>query len=258
MMTLRTVTQLIAGLTLGLVARAADTNYEGGRGLLTLEGPSGLFINPTSGTMPKDHGTLQYCLLFVNNETDTVGHGLTGSYGFTDYFELGGHGKYLDAVGTENTTIYGPLARLRLTKDEGVMPQASVGYYSSFGDEESGKNNQHTAFAALYKRLAIGEDAPVRAVGFHLGGRNAWMEEDFNNGQDSSLVGYGGLEVQLPLRIYAVGEIQTKDDDLQEEQPYAYGLQWRAAGTAISAAMVQNGTFDEASFFFGIGFADEF
>lgn len=246
----------VLALALALSVRAEEPAYEGGRGLLTLEGPSGMFINPTSGTMPKDHGTLQYCLLFVDNESDVVGHGLMAAYGITDELEIGGSGKYLDLrAADDNLSFGGPLVRYRLTRDAGAVPQTAVGYYSTFGDELSGNNNRHTAFAALYKRLAIGEDSPVRAVGFHVGGRNSWLEEEFNNGQDTTLAGYGGLEIQLPLRIYAVGEIQTKDDELQSEQPYAYGLQWRASGIAISTAMIQSGTFDEASFFFGIGYA---
>ena len=36
---------------------AAEPQYEGGRGLLTLQGPSGMFINPTSGTLPCDDGS---------------------------------------------------------------------------------------------------------------------------------------------------------------------------------------------------------
>jgi len=248
----------VMSLAASPAARAEEANYEGGRGLLTLQGPSGMFINPTSGTLPEDNATLQFCVLFPNNESDVVGYGAMGSFGYTDALEIGGHGKYVDMRAADDSASFaGPLARLRLTKDEGMMPQASIGYYSTFGDEESGNNNRHTAFAALYKRLPIGDDSPVRAIGIHLGGRQTWMEEEFNNGQDTTAAGYGGIEVQLPLRIYAVGEIQTKDKDIgQTEQPYAYGLQWRAAGIAISTAMIQDGTFDEASFFFGIGFAD--
>jgi len=42
----------------------APAPYEAGRGLITLEGPSGMFINPTSATLPKGAYTAQYCLFF--------------------------------------------------------------------------------------------------------------------------------------------------------------------------------------------------
>lgn len=87
----------VSGALVG--SAGAEENYEGGRGLLTLEGPSGMFINPTSATLPKDAGTLQYCVFFPNNKTDVVGHGLVGSYGLSDEFELGAQSTLVDTDG---------------------------------------------------------------------------------------------------------------------------------------------------------------
>src|SRR5688572_26767682 len=39
-----------------------EEGYEGGRGLITLEGISGMFLNPTSGTLPARSLTAQYCV----------------------------------------------------------------------------------------------------------------------------------------------------------------------------------------------------
>jgi hypothetical protein len=234
------------------LAIAEEAGYESGRGLLTLEGPSGLFINPTSATLPKDFGTLQYCVLFPENETDVVGHGLMASYGFTDALEVGAAGNYIDLRDAgDELASGGPLARYRLTKDQpGGMPQISVGAYSRIiGDDELEKVG---AFVAAYKRLPISDDGVVRAVGFHVGAKNLWVDDEFNP-DDETASAYAGAELQLPLRIYVIGEIQTRDDDFQEETPYAFGVQWRASGIAMSAAGIQNGTFDEPSFFYGIG-----
>src|SRR5687768_12635254 len=49
--------------------------YEAGRGLLTLQGPSGMFINPTSATLPQGKFTLQYCNFYPENQTEVVAHG---------------------------------------------------------------------------------------------------------------------------------------------------------------------------------------
>jgi hypothetical protein len=241
--------------TAGLVF-AQETQYEGGRGLLTLEGPTGMFINPTSATLPQDYGTLQYCIIFPNNENDVIGHGLLGSYGVTDDLELGAHGNYIDLRDASDEFVSGgPFARYRITRDEpGGIPQIGVGAYSRIiGDDELEKVG---VFAAAYKRFPIREDGFLRSVGIHLGAKNLWVDDEFNP-DDTTASGYGGIEFQFPLRLYAIGEVQTRDDDFQEDTPYAFGLQWRAAGIAMSAAGIQDGTFDEPSFFYGIGWAGD-
>ena len=91
----------LAALTLATLASAqvdtdAGDEYEGGRGLITLDGPSGLFINPTSGTLPDRAFTVQYCVFFPENRTDVFGNGLLAAYGVTDEFEFGGIATILD------------------------------------------------------------------------------------------------------------------------------------------------------------------
>lgn len=233
-------------------ALAADGVYEGGRGLLTLEGPSGMFINPTSGTMPQDAATLQYCIIFPENKTDVVGHGLMAAYGVSDALEIGASGNYIDLREADDSFAGGgPLVRYRLTKDEGVMPQIGIGGYSRFGDDELDK---YAAFIAAYKRLPISDDGLVRALGVHVGAKSLWVDDDVNP-DDQTTSGYAGAELQLPLRLYLVGEVQTKDDDFNAHTPYAFGAQWRAAGIAMSMAGIQDGSFDDPSFFYGIGYS---
>src|SRR6187401_1278807 len=60
-----------------------EEEYVGGRGLLTMEGPTGMFINPTSGTMPAGAFTAQYCFFHPNwSATDPLmAHGALLSYG---------------------------------------------------------------------------------------------------------------------------------------------------------------------------------
>lgn len=231
----------------------AEENYEAGRGLLTLEGPSGMFINPTSATLPENAGTLQACVFFPENKTDVVGYGLVGSYGLTDEFELGAQSTLVDADGGKDRFAAGPLARYRLTKDEGSVPQLSLGAYSRLGDRVL---NKGVVFLAAYKRLPIAEEGFVRSLGLHAGARSSWFDSDA--AVSDSQAGYGGVEVQLPLRLYAVGEVTTKDDDLNRHVPYAYGVQWRTAGIAMSVAGIQNGGTDDVSFYYGIGYTKPF
>lgn len=233
--------------------RAEETGYEAGRGLITLEGPSGMFINPTSATLPQQAYTLQYCVFFPENETDVVGHGLFAGYGVTDKLEVGGIANFIDIDDGDNLTAGGPFARYRLTKDEGNIPQLSVGFYSRLGDEELEK---YALFLAAYKRIPLQETGALRSLGIHAGIRQLWLDSDAD--PDDAFAGYGGLELQFPLRLYAVGEITSKDSDLNENVPYAFGLQWRAAGVAMSLAGIQNGNTDDVSFYYGIGYANSF
>jgi len=254
----------LAGLTLSAAADhkaaavkttkpLAPSEYEGGRGLLTLQGPTGLFINPTSGTLPANAFTAQYCFFLPNNSSSPVmGHGAMASYGVTDWLELGGIFTALDfnrGANPPRGDIFGggPLIRLRLLKDEGAIPQLSVGGYFRMGDIET-----YNAFIALYKRVEIDPNGFFRSVGFHGGLRQSWIGQ----GGDASdaPVGYAGLEVQLPYRLYVVGEVSTTDRDSGgTATPYGFGLQWRAGGINISAAFTNPGNVREPSFYFGIG-----
>ncbi len=220
--------------------------YEGGRGLITLEGPTGLFINPTSGTMPGGAATLQYCFLLPTNDfSEVMGHGALLAFGITDFLEVGAIANYVDFDAGDDPSAVGPMVRLRLMQDSAYLPEVSVGYYGKFGDDAL---DQQAAFLAAFKRIPIGDESgPVKSVGIHGGIREVWDTPE----NDETFRAYGGLEVQLPLRFYLVGEVST--DDNAAETPYAYGVQWRLGGINISVAGVQNGSFEDDAFYFGIG-----
>lgn len=222
--------------------------YIGGRGLLTIQGPSGLFINPTSGTMPAGAFTAQYCFFLPNNDSSPVmAHGALLSYGVTDWLEIGAVGGALDIDNSSDLFSGGPLVRARLMKQDDAMPEVSVGGYAFFGDEE-----KYSAFLALFKSVEISKDGVVRSVGFHAGLRETFIESPGEDQSDAP-VGYFGLEVELPFRFYLVGEVSTNDDDNGDDTPYAFGVQWRLGGINISTAFANPGFVDEPSFFFGIG-----
>ena len=220
--------------------------YEGGRGLITTEGPSGMFINPTSGTMAAHAATLQYCFLLPTNDfSEVMGHGALLAYGVTDFLEVGAIANYINFDGGDDPSAVGPMARLRLMQDEAFLPELSVGYYGKFGDDAL---DQQTIFLAAYKRIPIGDESgPVKSIGIHGGVRETWDTPE----DDETFRVYGGLEVQLPLRFYLVGEVSS--DDNAAETPYAYGIQWRLGGINISTAGIQNGNLQEDAFYFGIG-----
>ncbi len=226
-----------------LAAPTVEKPYEAGRGLLTAQGPTGMFINPTSATLPAGAFTAQYCFFLPENDSSPWAHGYMAAYGITDWAELGLIGLYVDKPG-EDPFATGPFARIRLLKDEGWMPQFSIGGYTRFGDEAA---EARGVFGAFYKRLPIDEEGFVKSIGFHTGVRQNW-----DQGPDPFHV-YGGIEIQLPYRFYLVGEVSSRYDDTEAEVPYSFGVQWRAGGINVSVAGIQNGNLDKPGFFFGIG-----
>lgn len=239
----------------------AQEDYEGGRGLITLEGPAGMFINPTSGTIPEGYATVQYCVFFPNEDGDlfdstpAIGHGAIAAYGVADNLELGVQGNLIDPDSGDSVTAVGPFIRYRVMQDvEGGAPEVGVGAYSRFGDEQIQKIG---LFAAASKRATF--EGPIRSAAVHLGGREVFNEE---GAVDENFAAYVGLELELPLRIYAVGEYQfyTQDDDIvaPQDDPHAFGLQWRAGGINMSVAGIANGSLEDYSFYYGVGTALDF
>lgn len=224
--------------------------YVGGRGLLTIQRPSGLVINPTSGTIPQGAFTAQYCFFLPDNDSSPyMTHGAMVSFGATDWLEVGGLFTARDNDGSEDAFSGGPLLRARLLKqDDGFQPELSIGGYAFLGDVES-----YSTFLALFKSVKISDDGIVRSVGFHTGLRETWIEKGGKGDQMDAPVGYFGLEIELPLRLYLVGEVSTKDEDVGDDTPYGFGVQWRLGGINISAAFANPGSVSEPSFFFGIG-----
>lgn len=235
-----------------------ESQYEAGRGLLTLQGPSGMFINPTSATLPKGAFTAQYCLFFPKDSTAIVGHGWMASYGITDWLELGAISNLVDLNRPvdKELGVGGPMIRIRLLKDEQWWPQLSVGAYAKFGTHAL---NQYTAFAAAYKRVPIDESGVLKSIGFHAGVRGSWFDKEAV--KSNSVNPYFGTEFQLPYRIYLVGEIGTKGNTQgkrDERFPYAFGAQWRLAGVNLSVAGIQPGDTKKIGVFTGFSFTKGF
>jgi len=230
--------------------------YEGGRGLLTLQGPSGMFINPTSATLPQGKFTLQYCNFYPNNRTEVVAHGWMAAYGVTDWLEIGALANVVNVPVDEELGVGGPLVRVRLLRDQEWWPQISVGAYGKYGTRAL---QQTSVFLAAYKRIPINEDGFVKSLGFHAGIRGSWFHENF--AENDSLNIYGGAELQLPYRVYLVGEVGTKGNTpaaRDTRNPYAFGAQWRLGAVNVTFAGIQDGTTEKISLFYGVGSAIPF
>jgi hypothetical protein len=250
------VVRIMAGETVTVSGETAPpAPYEANRGLITLEGPTGLFINPTSATLPKGAFTAQYCFFLPDHDfKDAIGHGFLLSYGVTDWLEFGGIGNIVQDTPLGTIGAGGPMARLRLLKHKGLIPQFSIGAYGKIGSYAFPE--QASIFAVFTERFEVNK-GPLISVAVDAGMRQTWT----NNGSDprgaglasnDSIRGYFGLEVQLPARIYVIGEVAT-NSSVDQVIPWAAGLQFRAGGVNVSVAALEPGDGDDVGFYFGIG-----
>jgi hypothetical protein len=247
------------------VAPPEEEPYHASRGLITLQGPSGMFINPTSATLPQGKFTIQYCLFFPNRDTDVVGHGTLISYGVTDWLEVGAVGNLVDvnadaipdqrainraalrgvpisadkAGYDDEFGVAGPMVRARLLRDREWWPEISVGGYLKWGTNAL---HQGTLFVAASKRIPIDPDGFFKSIVVQTGARETWFDKPQGRGRvrDSGRF-YGGLELELPYRFYLIGELTQKDNDFDRRMPFAYGVQCRLPGVNLTFAALQDG-----------------
>lgn len=247
--------------------------YIGGRGMVTAQGMSGMFLNPTSGTLQQGQFTLQWC--FLNQDdllltdgtrtgVDVLANGLMGAYGITDWLEVGvfslwAHvepSPFRASGGDETLNVLGPFVRVRILKDEGWMPELSVGGIFLDGDSSSDVIGRQEIFAAASKLFPIDEDGFLRSFRLHLGVRQIWKHERPSGLMipANGTVGYIGGEIELPYDIYLVAEVATKDDIQGPRTPFSAGLQWKPNNVVgISIAGVNPGDAKRISFWFGVG-----
>jgi hypothetical protein len=114
---------IVASVKKLLLSHKPGSNETGGRGLLTTQGPSGTYVNPTSATLPERDFTFQYCTVSPNNsDTPVKPHGFMVGYGVRDDLEVGGVVSYASISPGEDEYGFGPLVRLRLRKQDGNIP----------------------------------------------------------------------------------------------------------------------------------------
>jgi hypothetical protein len=257
---------LIGALSLSRGFAGSEATYESGgepiveipvtaresRGLVTAEGPSGMFLNPTSATLPQGRFAFAWCSVLTNRDTDILEHHMFFSYGVRDWLELGFVGD-LANVDTDGGPLPrgdygagGPMARIRLLRDRESWPEISIGGYSKWGTDTLDSSN---AFVALSKTVPIDEKGFLKTVTFQGGFRESWLEAPDRNTNRF----YGGLEVQLPHNFYLIGEVTQFSKREDRSTPWAAGIQWRGKLFGLSAAIARSGSDDRPSIYLGIG-----
>jgi hypothetical protein len=254
----------------GFMGLVKDNFYQGGRGLITNQGMSGMFLNPTSGTLRQGQFTAQWCVLLSdqrNGLPDLFGNGVMASYGVTDWAEVGGFMVNVtieDGFTDPNATTAGPFFRIRVLKDEDWMPEISVGAIWLDGNANSDVLSREEIFIAASKHFPIDPDGIVKGVRVHGGVRFIWNTERPVGGEANGVVPYVGVEVGLPYSIYFISEVSTKDDILsppgfKTHVPYSFGFQWRPNNVVgVSFAGIQPSFSDRLAMWIGLGLNFEF
>jgi hypothetical protein len=248
-----------------------EGDYSGGRGLITASGPTGMFLNPTSGTLTKGAISAQVFGSVIKpiSTLPTGGqdqfayyNGLLG-YGVTDWLEVGGLMQVVDrSSNADQQTVAagGGYARVRVLKDQGLFPEVSVGGMFFEGNEML---DRRTLFTALSKRVAISDTGFFRGFRLHVGGRYYWQKDQSELGfkswtalaqrGDSAAVGYVGAELELPKHLFLVSEIQSRETG-DQRQPFSVGLQFRhPEGFGLSVALLRPGLQEGMTAYIGIG-----
>src|SRR3546814_8563130 len=118
--------------------------------------------------------------------------------------------------------------RVRLLKDEGAVPEVSVGGMYRAGDDYL---RQEQLFIAASKGFAVDPGGIVPGIRLHAGFRQLWQDRDVKE-RDGSIV-FAGLDLGLPHDLHLVGEVSTKDA-VYRRTPFSVGEIGRAnVGTLV-------------------------
>jgi hypothetical protein len=245
-----TVALALITASTALAQPPADAPYVGGRGLITRELATGMFLNPTSGILNHFEATLQYCATIFHDpgpEKDTiVGHRAIVAVGLFDWVEIGAAGHLEDQPGPiDSPVVGGPTIKARLVKDQGPWPEVAVGGVFLFGDKEL---QRQTVYVAASKGLTLGDRPFFRSIRGHVGFRQTWFEQG-----DDGTFGYVGGEIELVRHTFLVAEVSNKSAGA-DHIPWGVGLQVRhPSGFGFTLAAVQTGRLGNLAIYVGVG-----
>lgn len=253
-----TLSKVSAALVSGLLlassvgtasANPVDNSHYRTVGLVTVEGPTGMFLNPTSRSSEAGTFKTQLCGTSLPRVDGNVAvYQLVATYAIADWFEVGGQWQSVSPDKDNHLNIGGPQARLRLLQESDVLPELSIGGYLKEGEDAL---SQRTAYTAASKFFDIENAGIINQVGLHTGFKYLWQDSDFN--ESNGAIGYLGAELGLVKNLHLVGEVSLKDD-VYDRTPFSYGLQVRHPdGFGFSLAAIQTGFDSRPAVFIGVG-----
>lgn len=212
-------------------------------GNITLEVPTGQFINPTAEMLPPKTFTVQGCWLNQDLAAgDLNGYAIFASYTFPTMTEVGISLHYVDPPLGGTKSAPGAFIRQLLLAEGEMRPALAIGATIRESDDIS----RRSVFLSASKTVTPKEAAyPVHV---HLGGK--WVR---NNSDDDATV-YGGVDVDLTKDLKLGAEVTAKTK-FDTKVPFAVGIQYRFMNRlGVTLAAVNAGGAKNPGVYFGIGF----
>lgn len=204
---------------------------------LTLEGQTGLFLNPTAEIAKK--GAPEISVSYVRNTDDGYKekeYGIYGAIQAADRLELSaGYHHYMNDTYdySGNTWHIGGKYQILNQKDKGfdLAAGADYGRYNESGDSYS--ENYYLLYLAATKSFQTSSDrAPIQGT---VGLR--WDKSTYNDGypSDSKASVYAGVQVPVTRtgEVSLIGELGSKQYD-GGESIYAIGVRYHPKNTGLS------------------------
>lgn len=213
---------------------------------LTLNGNTGHFLNPNAYLVEQDRPQVQvnYFQIFDEPGYSVNTYNLAGVMRAGDRAEVGAGISKLDSdypYDNDTDFILNAKYQLRAPENSNFALAAGVGYNGALADNKYAYLVASKPFGNIIDRGAISASLGVRWDSFSM-----W-------GDDSSKISlFGGVEVPVGDKLSVIGELQSKNLDIDGAQsPYSVGLRYRASETVtIGAGLARTGIMEEGSKFF--------
>lgn len=202
---------------------------------LTLDGQTGLFINPTAEVAKQDSGEIQADYQHIGSDYGSVNvYGVGGAYGIADKLEISGNYNYLKVSGGgsghANDWRAGGKYQLLSQHDKG-FDLAVGGNYERISQGGGSSLNHYNGYVAATKGFGYSESrAPIQAT---LGVR--WDHYSASGMSTSRASVYAGAAVPLSSdgQFSLIGEVGSKTID-GAKTPYAVGLRYHPKSSQFS------------------------
>jgi hypothetical protein len=229
---MKTITKvLLTAVAAGTISTAAHAD-------LTLNGASGMFLNPdariSSNLIPQVQAN-------YNDLGDGAkSYGLYAAYGLGGKTEVGAGIGHLDTGGDSRSGF-------AVNIKQSLIGVPGVGTHVAFG---AGYDDIH--FGNFYGYIAGTQNFGSKLTGHGLSATLGLRWDRFGKEIDSTKTSiYGGLDFSLSDKLHLIGELQSRNTEYDTPSPYAIGIRYSALhGITLGAGIQRTGWDGDSGRFF--------
>lgn len=211
---------------------------------LTLNGNTGMFLNPNAYLVSKDKPQVQvnYFKLYSEPGYSVNTYNITGVLRAGDRAEVGAGVSKLDADDyyyNDTDFIVNAKYQLRAPENGNFALAAGAGYNGALADNKYAYLVASKPFGKIIDRGPISASVGVRWDSFSWGGYD----------HSSKVSVFGGVEVPIGDKLAVIGELQSKNLEFEDSKsPYSIGLRYHANNKfTLGAGLAQSGIMNESS-----------